>query len=249
MLRATLDIPAASARVSVLAARPDRDRIGQAATQPFFYMTRAEYLGSGEKAINAGIVAGGSRLYQTYAGGYFQALVAGAWTVGLEGSLSSAYAKPSATWAGIPGAPSSSRLTGDFLVNARYGLTSGGEIGAEFVWNGFAIDPRYYRALRDIYPALIAASVNGMPFHPLLESQYWVAHVRLPRLPPVRRVTLMSSFTYARPGNGALGFLEMSHTTDHLTIFGSLSQAFGPEQSTLRYPFARTYRLGISYSI
>jgi hypothetical protein len=238
---AAIDVPSSNVRVSVIAARADLEIIDRSFRQRSnLFIVRAEYLGSGPHAVNAGIVGGTGTLHEPYLGSYFQTQLSERWTVGIEASVSQDYARVS------PFGAASGRPHADVLANARYAIGSG-EVAAEFVWNGFAIDPSQYGAIPALYSTLLAGSADVAPFHPLFEREYYVLLARIPRfLTP--RTTVVSSLTHGRPSNGSAWYVDISHATDRFKVFASVGRAFGPDLSTLRYPFSQIYRVGVTHS-
>jgi hypothetical protein len=232
--------------VTVIAARADQNRWHAADDRQFrLLVTRADYQGTGRRALNLGAVTGGGRRHATFAGAYGQMLINDAVTAGFEISASRGYARDRDLLESGDGKPRPYRA--DVSLNVRYGLPTGGEIGLEAVFNGFGV------ASDQATPAIVAAQVGALlagdrPIHPLAERRYFTVLARLPKLLRGQRVTATSSLTVTGGPSGAVWFGELSYARNACRLFGASSIAFGAAQSTVRVPFHQTSRVGIQIS-
>jgi hypothetical protein len=224
--------------VSAMAGRADQEAWNTSRTRRHgLFVARAEYQGTGRRAVTFGVTGGAGQRHSAYGGAYGQLLVGDNLTIGFEGSVSRGYAGE------IPGQPDAARpLTGDLAMNVRYGLSSGGEVAVEAVFNGFGHGGVRARTSSAV---LSAAAAGGMT-HPLADRRYITLYGRLPKLWPGDRVTAVASVTAAQPSGGSLWYGEVAYARDRYRVFVSGSASVGPDQSTLRVPFHRTTRVGIT---
>jgi hypothetical protein len=134
------------------------------------------------------------------------------------------------------------------VVNARYGLTSGGEVGAELGVNEFALRDAARDQLSALYLALLAGTAAGAGIPPMLDRRYAMVHARLPDLPPGKHVTLSSSVMYTNPSDSIVAAGELTFSYENFKGFASLELNFGPDASVQRFPFERFGRVGVSFT-
>lgn len=235
------------------AARADDSDFGAAPPlRSYFASARAEYQVQGEIPYTAGAVVGGGEHFQPYGGLYFEATLSDAWTVGSEFSTSSGYSRDRDPEFGAPGVFRNDDAWGfDGLINARYGLPSGGELGAELGVNEFALSDQAQHQLPTLYPLLLAGTHAGAGIPPVLDRRYAMVHGRLPDLPPGKRVTVSASLMYTNPSDSLIAAGELSVTPviqDGLKAFVSFDLNFGPAASVQRFPFERFVRVGASFT-
>ena len=198
-----------------------------------FGLLHAEYQSTGARPTSAGVVAGGGGAYRPYIGGYIQRLLDDAWTVGAEFSASRGYA--STTGSGPALRENDRRWMADALVNLRYGLRSGGELGVEYIYNGYRLGRE---AMRD--PVLAAQPAGGAwqtrnrSLHPLPEGHYLNLQALLPSLFGDRRFGVVFRTLTALSSGGNLTFLELSFSPrDDVTAYLGLTRTFGPSDAPL----------------
>lgn len=237
--------PGQSWVMSGLYADPHLESVPGVASSGGFGLMRAEYQGSGLRPLGAGVVAGGGGAYRPYIGAYAQRLLDDAWTVGAEFSASHGYART--TGEGPVLRENDARWMADALINLRYGLPSGGELGVEYLYNGYRLGTA---ALRN--PVLAAQPAGGIwqsrnrPLHPLPEGHYLNVQALLPSVFGDRRFGVIFRTLTGLTSGGALTFLELSFSPrDDITAFLGLSRTFGPGDA----PLVRSLRQGIYAAI
>jgi hypothetical protein len=196
-----------------------------------FALLRAEYTNTGKQPTTAGVVLGGGGGYQPYAGGYAQHLLNDAWTVGAEVSASTGYAREQGAGTGLR--QDQHRLMSDALVNLRYGLRSGGELGIEFVYNGYRLSSAELQSpLLASQPAAGIWQTRNVPLHPLPEGRYLLLQVLEPRLFGDNRLGLTARATTGLDSRGNATFIEASYAPrDDLTLYVGATQTVGPRDS------------------
>ncbi|MDC0714888.1 hypothetical protein POL68_40945 [Stigmatella sp. ncwal1] len=234
----------------VTAARADDSDWGaEEPLRSYFASSRVEYQSQGEFPFTLGAVAGAGERFQPHGGLYFEMLVSDAWTAGAEFSTSKGYSRKRDLNFGPPGLfLHEDAWSYDGLINVRYGLSSGGEIGAEVGVNEFALSGSAQEQLPTLYPLLLAGTSAGVGIHPLLDRRYVLVHGRFPDLPPGKRVTLSTSLMYTNPSDSLIAAGELSFSYDSFKGFVSVALNFGPEASVQRFPFERFLRVGLSFT-
>jgi hypothetical protein len=232
------------------AARADDSDWGAAeALRSYFAASRVEYQAQGESPFTLGAVVGGGERFQPYGGLYFEMQVSDAWTVGTELATSKGYSRDRDPSFGPPDVfLHENAWAADGVINARYGLRSGGEVGAEVGLNEFALRDSAQQQLPTLYPMLLAGTMAGAGIHPVLDRRYVMVHGRLPDLPPSKRVTFSTSLMYTNPSDSLVAAGELSVTYDNFKGFVSLELNFGPEASVQRFPFECFGRVGVSFT-
>ena len=196
-------------------------------------LLRAEYTGGGSRPTTAGMVVGGGGGYRPYIGAYMQHLLSDAWTVGAEMSASRGYASRS------DGGPqlqqSRDRLMADALVNLRYGLPSGGEIGVEALYNGYRLSSAEMAVARlSAQPAGGLWQTRNRPLHPLPEGRYMLLQMLTPGIFGNRKFGMVarSLFELSTPANQT--FVELSYSPrDNLTAYLGALHTSGSSRSEL----------------
>jgi len=225
--------PAPPWMVSALYANPYVASVPGVSSSGGFALLRAEYQSTGIRPTAAGVVAGGGGPYRPYLGAYFQHLLNDAWTVGAEFSASQGYARTLENGTSLR--ESDARLMSDALVNLRYGLRSGGELGIEYIYNGYRLSHgELQNPLLAFQPAGGVWQTRNRPLHPLPEGQYLNMQALLPNLFGDRRFGVVFRTLTALASGGNLTFLELSFSPrDDLTAFIGLTRTFGPSDAPL----------------
>lgn len=209
-----------------------------------FWLARAERSGVDDHPLTVGVVAGGGGGLARYAGGYVQKLVSDAWTVGAEFSASSAYAASAAN-----AQPVRDRRGVDGLVNLRYGMASGGEVGLEFIYNGFALsDAAYANPFVSASPA--GGEWQGRNFlrHPLAERRYVLLQGNWPKLFGDRRYGLLFRSLQGLEHKGGTDFVEASFSpADRVSIYLGVTRARGARASAFTRALARDAYLTLQF--
>jgi hypothetical protein len=234
----------------VMGGRADDSGWGaQERLRSYFASSRVEYQAQGEFPFTLGAVVGGGERFQPHGGMYFEMLLSDAWTVGAELSTSRGYARERDPSFGPPGLFALEDAWGyDGVINLRYGLSSGGEVGAEVGVNRFALSASAREQLPTLYPLLLVGTAAGVGTHPFLDKRYALVQGRFPELPPGRRVTFSASLMYTDPSNSLVAAGELSSTYGSFKGFVSGAFNFGPEASVQRFPFERFLRVGLSFT-
>lgn len=237
--------PTPSATVSGLFADPYIQAAPGVTGSGGFGLLHAEYQSSGVRPTSAGVVAGGGGAYRPYVGGYIQHLLDDAWTIGAEFSASNGYARSSGS--GPVLRENDRRWMADALVNLRYGMRSGGELGAEYIYNGYRLGQQaMQQPLLAAQPAGGAWQTRNLPLHPLPEGHYLNLQALLPNLFGDRRFGVVFRTLTGLASGGNLTFLELSFSPrDDITAFLGMTRTFGPADS----PLVRSLSHGIYAAI
>ncbi|MFP5392913.1 MAG: hypothetical protein ACLGI6_15425 [Gammaproteobacteria bacterium] len=205
---------------TALLAEPHAEDLAGERIHGSFGALRAEWRAEGASMATVGLVAGGGGALAPYVGGYAQRTLGEAVTVGVEASFSRRYAaNGSAALAAL--AQNRGGPHADALVNVRYGLASGAELGAELIYNGFALadaelaDPRI-AAL----PSTGRAAGWTRPLHPLVQRRYALLQFTSPSLFGDKRWGLTLRTLRGLERRSTDSFAELSWSaTDALSLY------------------------------
>jgi hypothetical protein len=227
----------------------DSDWGADDALRSYFGSSRIEYQAEGEHPYTLGVVGGGGNRFQPYGGMYLELTLSDAWTGGAEFSASKGYSRDRDPSFGPPGSFMDEDAWGaDGLVNLRYGLKSGGELGIEASVNQFALRDSAQQQLATLYPALLAGTDAGAGIHPVLDRRYVMVHARIPELPPAKHVTFSTSLMYTNPSDSLVASGELAVNYDSFKGYVSFDLNFGPDASVQRFPYERFVRAGVSFT-
>lgn len=200
-----------------------------------FLLARAEHLATGDAEWGWGWVAGGGGGLRPYLGGHLQRQLGDAVTVALEGSFSRGYANA------VPGQPvlrqNERRASGDAALSVRYGLPSGGELAAEYVYNGYHLTETELQLPQlALLPPSASTQSRYAARHPLAQRRYLMLQANLPRLFGRSRWTLFVRHLEAldRRSPGRLTFAELGYSpSDRVTLYLGLTVTHGAAASSL----------------
>ncbi|WP_152530679.1 hypothetical protein [Paraburkholderia dilworthii] len=222
-----------SLNVSGVLANPYLESVPGIDGRGTFGLLRSEYQTGGALPSTFGTVVAGGGAYRPYVGGYAQRLLGDAWTIGAEFSASYGYASQSGSAPALR--ENTHRAMADALVNLRYGLPSGGEIGIEAVYNGYRSSN-----VEQQVPALIAQPAGGIwqtrnrPLHPLPDGRYALVQLLTPSVFGNRRVGFVARSLSSFGPFGNQTFAEISYSPrDNLTAYVGVSKTFGSRDSDL----------------
>lgn len=212
-----------------------------------FRLLHAEWQSQDERPLSGGAVWGGGGGYRSYVGGYAQKLLNDAWTIGGEFSASRGFAVQRD--AGTGRRADAERVRYDALLNLRYGLASGGELGAEIVYNGFRLSDTDYRN-----PALSTQPAGGgwqsryLVRHPLPEGRYFLVQGQWPRLAGDRRWTLFARHLRGLQYSGGMTYAELGYSpTDDLTLYVGATSTDGVSGSAFANALDREVYLAVEF--
>jgi hypothetical protein len=198
-----------------------------------FALARIESIAREDGELTWGAVGGGGGGYRPYVGGYAQAMLGNAWTIGAEWSASRGYAAVSDSGTGLRADEDVWRADG--LLTLRYGLPSGGEWGVELVHNGFyrsdaeRNDPRVA-----LFPPAATTQTRYAVRAPLAEKNYLHFQLNLTELFGDRRWALFVRHLEALQDHGRMDFAELAYSPgNRVTLYLGVTATTGRGTSTL----------------
>jgi hypothetical protein len=209
------------------------DRIGGT-----FGALRAEWRGDGAGMSTLGIVAGGGGGLAPYAAAYAQQGLGDAFTIGAEASVSHRYGAGE-RFKGLAQNRGASRA--DVVGNIRYGLSSGAEVGAELIYNGFALSDAELAN-----PAIAALPSTGRtpgwtrPLHPLVQRRYALLQFTSPSLFGNKRWGLTVRTLRGLDRRSTDSFAELSWSVrDAMTLYLGYTRSIAEPALAVSRPLAR----------
>jgi len=220
---------------TIVAADPREQSITGTPLGGTFVVARGEWQQDSTQTSTLGIVAAGGGGLAPYLGLYAQRGLSDALTFGIETSLSRKYASGAAQ---AQLAQNDNDIKWDLVANVRYGLPSGGEIGIEFIRNGFSMtDAEQTNPLIAALPSAGSSPSWNRPLHPLVQRQYVLAQVTTPSLFGNKHWGLTTRILRGLNQPSTDYFFELSWSvTDAITLYAGYSQSCVPASLSMTRP-------------
>lgn len=233
---------AGGGRATVLLANPrEQDSMGEALGGAFF-LGRAEWQQQSEQLATVGAVAGGGGALAPYLGLYAQRGLGDAFTLGGEVALSRRYTRDAARAALLQ---NSNALKFDLVVNLRYGLPSGAEVGFELIRNGYAMsEQELANPLIAALPSAASRPGWNRPLHPLVQKRYALLQFTAPSLFGNKRwgVTARTLRGLDRASDDSFAELSWS-ASDAITLYAGHARSRVGGVLRMTRPVTRNYYL------
>lgn len=243
MLFASAALPGAG-RASVLAANPRQQDLFGRDVGGVFVLARAEWQQQAQQLSSFGLVAGGGGALAPYAGLYAQRALGDAFTLGGEVALSRRYARD-------PSRAQVSYNAGarkfDLVLNLRYGMRSGAELGLELVQNGYALDGVELAEPRlAALPSAGSRAGYNRAMHPLVQRRYALLQYTTPSLLGNKRWGVTARSLHGLDRFSRDQFAELSYSaTDAITVYAGHARSRVAPELRMTRPVTRNVYLTV----
>jgi len=225
-------------QVTAIVAAPRTEDLAGQQVGGRFGLVRAEWRSDDAALSTVGFVAAGGGGLAPYLAAYAQRGLGDAFTVGAEASVSHRYGA-GGRFDGL--AQNSGATRFDAVANLRYGLASGGELGAELIYNGFALSDAELAN-----PAVAAQPSSGRragwsrPLHPLVQRRYALAQFTSPSLFGDKRWGLTVRALRGLDRRSTDAFAELSWSArDALTLHAGYTRSIAAPALAVSRPLRR----------